>query len=140
MSPQNGESHGTIYISEGELFLRKKRRKGKRFFEMEQALWSFIFGIISALLGAVCGLMTGKIKAERKRRVKEEERFKKTEQALTLLMRSDLIRLHSAYMDKGSCPIAVKYSIKEEYDGYHALGGNGVATGMMEEIMLLPEN
>lgn len=110
---------------------------------MEQAFWSFIFGLVSAILGSVVGRIIGEMKVRKQRKkqsgIDEELRFKNIERALMLLMRSDLIRLHNLYKDKGVCPISVKYSIKEEYEGYHALGGNGVATKMVEEIMALPE-
>lgn len=110
---------------------------------MEQAFWNFIFSLISAALGSVAGAAIAYLKLKRTKKKqgdeREEDRFKRLEHGQLLLMRSDLIRLHDCFMERGYCAVSVKYSVREEYEGYHALGGNGVATKMLEDIMALPE-
>ncbi len=105
---------------------------------MEQAIWSFIFSLVSSALSALIGSVVASRKGRKAAREKEEERRKEWEKALMLLLRSDLIRLHDGYVKKGYCPTAIKFSVREEYEGYHALGGNGVVTRLVEELMALP--
>lgn len=55
------------------------------------------------------------------------------------LLRADLIRLYNKYHDDlGYCPLYVKDAAEDEYNQYHALGGNGVITKIHNELMNLP--
>lgn len=107
----------------------KRRKRGKC--EVEQAVWNFMFGLVSSALAAFLGALVAGLKGRKARQ-------KKWENSLMLLMRSDLIRLHDCFTKKGYCPTSVKFSVREEYEGYHSLGGNGVVTRLVEEVMALP--
>lgn len=54
------------------------------------------------------------------------------------LLRAEIIRSHEKYMDKGFCPIYAREALKREYNAYHKLGGNDVATHLYNEVMELP--
>lgn len=54
-----------------------------------------------------------------------------------LLLRVQLIEYHDKYMALGEIPSYVYENFDEMYEAYHALGGNGVATKMYEEIQEL---
>lgn len=54
------------------------------------------------------------------------------------LLRDEIIHKHEKYMERGICPIYAKESLRREYEAYHALGGNDVATRLYEEVMELP--
>lgn len=70
-------------------------------------------------------------------------KFTKRERAerdgIQCLLRAEIIKQHEKYEGQGFCPLYVKESIKKEYDSYHDLGGNGIATRLYEDILKLPE-
>lgn len=51
-----------------------------------------------------------------------------------LLLRVQLIEYHDRYMELGYIPSYAYENFHEMYSAYHALGGNGLATHMKEEI------
>ena len=51
---------------------------------------------------------------------------------------AEIIRDHSHYMEKGYIPIYAMENVLESYTAYHALGGNGTITKMVEELKRLP--
>lgn len=57
---------------------------------------------------------------------------------LQSLLRSQLIDYHDKYVARGYCPVYVKEVVTHSYEAYHELGGNGVITGLYEEVMKLP--
>lgn len=106
---------------------------------MQEALTTFLLALISALASAICGFFIGKVKEGKKAKIEERNRLNKIERDLMVLTRSDLIRLHDVFMQKGWCSIATKMSIEEEYEAYHDLGGNGMVTQLIEDIKNLPD-
>lgn len=54
------------------------------------------------------------------------------------LLRNEIIRIYEIYTDLGYCPSYMKENVNEIYLSYHKLGGNGLATAMIEEIFKLP--
>lgn len=70
---------------------------------------------------------------------KERSREKAVELGLQCLLRAEIIRSFEKYSDRYYCPIYAKEALKREYDSYHKLGGNDVATGLFKKIMELPE-
>ena len=59
-------------------------------------------------------------------------------QGTMLLLRVQLIEYHDKYTSLGYIPSYVYQNYCEMYEAYHALGGNGMATRMWEEIQDLP--
>jgi len=51
------------------------------------------------------------------------------------LLRSEIIDKYNYYKDKGYCPIYAKENIKRLYKPYEALGGNDVATKLVNELL-----
>lgn len=60
------------------------------------------------------------------------------ESGVQCLLRAEIIRNHDKYIDKGYCPIYAKEALKRAYAAYHVLHGNDVATGLYNEVMVLP--
>lgn len=58
---------------------------------------------------------------------------------LQALLRAELIRQHEKYKERGYCPLYAKEALKREYDSYHSLGGNDIATELFNQTMSLPE-
>lgn len=55
------------------------------------------------------------------------------------LLRDRIIQAYNHYQDKDYCPIYGKENVKRMYTAYHALGGNDVATKLVEKLMDMPE-
>lgn len=54
------------------------------------------------------------------------------------LLKNEIIRVYEKYMKLGYCPSYAKENIKEVYESYHKLKGNGMCTAMVNEIYKLP--
>jgi hypothetical protein len=54
------------------------------------------------------------------------------------LLRSEIIRCYDVYTERGYISIHGLESVLAMYDAYHALGGNGTVTKLMEELRELP--
>ena len=65
-------------------------------------------------------------------------RYQSTQDGMKCLLRAEIIRDHSHYMDKGFIPIYATENVLESYNAYHELGGNGTITKMVEELKRLP--
>lgn len=56
-------------------------------------------------------------------------------EGLRELLFCELEHLHAAMVQRGGwCPVEGKQSAERIYKAYHALGGNGVGTSMIEDI------
>lgn len=83
-------------------------------------------GLIAILVGAL-RIMYGKIK-----------RLELVENGMQALLRDRIIQSYNNHMEKGFCPIYALESINYMYNQYHALGGNGTVTKLIEELKRLP--
>lgn len=94
-------------------------------------LETFIKWLVPFVCGAVISGIVFFLKTERK---------KNTAMAVGIqcLLRAEIIRTYEKYSELGYCPIAVKEALQREYDAYHRLGGNDVATHLVHEILELP--
>lgn len=54
------------------------------------------------------------------------------------LLKNEIIRTYETYVKLGYCPSFIKENIKEIYESYHKLKGNGMGTTMVNEIYKLP--
>lgn len=67
--------------------------------------------------------------------MKEQKKDRKNNSTGTmLLLRRALIADHEKYTKLGEIPNYAYTNYSEMYDAYHALGGNGMVTKMLEEI------
>ena len=55
-----------------------------------------------------------------------------------LLLRVQLIEYHEKWMERGYITKHGLENFVEMYDAYHALGGNGMVTKLLEEVKKLP--
>lgn len=67
------------------------------------------------------------------------DREKAIEEGLQSLLRAEIIRANDKYQGQGFCPVYAKEALRREYEAYHMLGGNDVATKLYEDVMKLPE-
>lgn len=54
------------------------------------------------------------------------------------LLRDRIIQAYNHYRDKGEYPIYARQNVESLYKQYHALGGNGVVTGLVRTLDDLP--
>ena len=59
-------------------------------------------------------------------------------QGVEALLRDRIIDCYNKYEKKGTCPIYAKENVKRLYMPYHALGGNDVATELVEQLLQMP--
>lgn len=93
---------------------------------------SIISCVVSFFLGGVLTAFVAKWK-------KIASQNKALQEGLKSLLRDRLIEYHNKYIDLGYCPIYAKEVARGCYEAYHALGGNGIATKLYEDIVDLPE-
>lgn len=91
----------------------------------------WLFGIVIAGLTAYCKHLSGLVKRERAEQKALRDGMR------SLLKRQIILDCETAVKD-GFCPAAVKDTIEDMYNSYHALGGNGVVTSLKEQMMKLP--
>ena len=66
------------------------------------------------------------------------KRQRASKSALKSLLRQNIIQAYDKYMERGWMPIYAMESVNEMYEDYHALGGNGTITGLVEQLRRLP--
>lgn len=54
------------------------------------------------------------------------------------LLRNEIIRIYDKQEEIGFCPSYMKENIKEMYENYHKLGGNGMVTKIVDKLYELP--
>ena len=59
---------------------------------------------------------------------------------LEALLRDRIIDCYNKYEKKGICPIYAKENVERLYAPYHELGGNDVATELVEQLLGMPSN
>lgn len=90
-----------------------------------------LFGAIIAALVSVCKRMTKRINKQ----AADQKALKDGTQAL---LRSEIIRLYERYTSQGWMPLYARENVLAMYTAYHALGGNGAVTQLMEELKTFP--
>lgn len=89
---------------------------------------------LEVLFGAIiAGLFAGYKKLAGK--LKEQDAIKLGIQAL---LRDRIIQSYNHYQEKGCCPIYALENVNALYTQYHALGGNGTVTELMERLKDMP--
>ena len=90
-----------------------------------------LFGLIIAATATGYKRLSVKIKCKNA----EQDAIK---MGLQALLRDNLIRNYNHYAEKGFCPIYALENVNALYTQYHALGGNGTVTEIVERIKDLP--
>lgn len=90
---------------------------------------------ITMLIFAIIGICYRKLlKAINEDRVKNRA----VAQGVEALLRDRIIDSYHKYEKKESCPVYAKENVKRLYEPYHKLGGNDVATELVDKIMEMP--
>lgn len=58
--------------------------------------------------------------------------------ALIALLRDRIVHLYDDFAEKGFCTVTERENANDIYKAYHDLGGNDIATDLMNKIMKMP--
>jgi hypothetical protein len=89
---------------------------------------------IQILFGFIVAALTGGYK-KLARKIKEQDLIKLGIQAL---LRDRIVQCYNHYTEKGFCPIYAMDNVNALYSQYHALGGNGTVTELVDRLKDMP--
>ena len=98
---------------------------------LNQLIVEHWIGWIFSLIGIMIGYIYSKV-------VTVTRKATATENGIRALLRNDIIKAYNKCEERGYCPIYEMENIEEMYTQYHALGGNGTITELVERIQDLP--
>ena len=102
----------------------------------------WMFGALLAILGACFKHLSNKFKKEKQERMEKaqrnEEEIKALRDGMRSLLRRNIIADCETAQIQGYCNITNKDVIKDMFDSYTALGGNGIVKPMVEQLMKMP--
>ena len=98
--------------------------------------------VYNTVVGLVIGALVAWVKTTAKKSKEKDEAWKEEQKALkkgmAFLLRAELDKAHNGHIEDGYISSSDLEEVKEIYETYHALGGNGVGTKIYEEIKALP--
>lgn len=98
---------------------------------LEQIVQQVMLWALTGVLGVLAGWTTSTLKKERG----ESAAMKN---GIRSLLRTEIMRVHHQGVRDGFASTLDKEIMQRNYDAYHGLDGNGVATKLYEEFMALP--
>lgn len=87
----------------------------------------FLFSSGVCILGFVVRLLLSRLK-----------RLTLVERGMEVLLKDRIVQAYNKHIELGYCPIFCLECVCEMYEQYHALGGNGTVTKLVEEMKQLP--
>lgn len=94
--------------------------------------------VFSAVMASIGTKQTKLRKAEMEKYKEWDVLRQNVARGTQCLLREAIIRSYEKYIELGYCPIYEKESLKKEYEAYHNLGGNDVATDLYDKVLALP--
>lgn len=106
----------------------KHQKEASSIFEFIAKFWiEFLFGIVISVVGFGFKRIN--------RKLKEQDSVKMGVQAL---LRDRIIQSYNKCIEQGFCQIYVLENVNAMYNQYHALGGNGTITKLVEDLQEMP--
>lgn len=102
---------------------------------MELAAQTAATAFISSLIGAMVAAIVSHARAGV---TETTDTVHAMHEGMRCLMRQQIIGIHSDATRRGYITYLEQQHVTQVYDAYHALGGNGSATELMEDIKGLP--
>lgn len=111
-----------------EYDLRSYRRGAWRMIEFIVKYWiEFLFGLIISGMGVMAKLMYN-----------QHLKNKAIDKGVEALLRNGIVQTYNKWSERGYCPIYARENATRMYEPYHILGGNDVATDLIEDLKGLP--
>lgn len=101
---------------------------------MEEISWTIIKWIITFALGSIMGYVSTKLKKEKEKNLKEEQKNKALENAVQSLLRDRLIEKYRIFKKQGYMTILDKENLNHLFEEYKNLGGNGTVKQLLEDM------
>ena len=86
----------------------------------------------------LCGIVVVILSYFMKRILVKIKRFELVENGMQSLLKDRIIAIYNKCADRGYCPIYERENAEKMYKEYHALGGNGTITELMNKVMSMP--
>ena len=97
-------------------------------FEFILKYWiEFLFGVIISGMGIIGKILYG-----------QYLKNKAIGKGVEALLRNGIVQTYNKWSEKGYCPIYARENAIRMYEPYHTLGGNDVATDLIEDLKKLP--
>ena len=87
----------------------------------------FLFGLIISGMGVMAKLMYN-----------QHLKNKAIDKGVEALLRNGIVQTYNKWSERGYCPIYARENATRMYEPYHILGGNDVATDLIEDLKGLP--
>lgn len=91
----------------------------------------WLFGLLIAALSLIVKRISSRLR-------KEQEENQALRDGMRSLLRSQIEQDCERAFSDGYCGTRLRDTINDLYKSYHALGGNGTVTSMMDQVMQLP--
>lgn len=91
------------------------------------------FGIIASVFAIMYKRLTKKVKQNKT----EQDAIKS---GIRALLKNEIKEQYERWNEMGYCPIDGRENIRDMYDAYHGLGGNGTVTNLIDKLADLPIN
>lgn len=100
---------------------------------INEHLLEAIVGLISA--GVLAGF---KVLASRLKKLRADDEAQRA--GLKALLKDGIITRYDKYVQRGYILVREMENVQSMYSAYHALGGNGTITALVEQLRALPHN
>ena len=94
--------------------------------------------VVRYFVEIVCGIIVAIVSYFMKRFWGKIKRLELVEGGMQALLRDRIIQIYNHCADRGYCPIYERENAEKLYTQYHALGGNGTVTELMNKINAMP--
>ncbi|MEY8391853.1 hypothetical protein D3Z36_13520 [Lachnospiraceae bacterium] len=91
------------------------------------------------LFAAITFILNCHYRDVKKRLAAEHQKSSAIAEGVKSLLRESIVHNYNKYLERESCPIYAKESIKKVYESYHKLGGNDVATKLYNTLLAMSE-
>jgi hypothetical protein len=98
----------------------------------------FIQYWVEVLFSAIVGTFAATIKRQASKIKNQEAEQQAIKLGIQALLRDRIVQCYNHYMEKGFCPIYAMDNIDALYTQYHALGGNGTVTELVDRLKNMP--
>lgn len=93
---------------------------------------------VEVLFSAIVGIFAAIFKRQASKMKKQEDEQKAIKLGVQALLRDRIVQSYNHYQEKEYCPIYALENVNALYTQYHALGGNGTVTELVERLKDMP--
>lgn len=95
--------------------------------------------ILENFLKIVVGILTAIVGVLARQVVKLKTQYMANQRGTKALLANEITKAHNFYMNRNRCHVNEKRIVMDMHEEYKALGGNGILTKLLNDIINLPE-